>query len=155
MKGEKKICFIASSGGHFEQIRQLKEVAEKYPHYYIVPKNASTAAFREKKYLVGDFYRKKRVQFFFRFIGTAIQQLFIFFKERPDVVIKTGAGGAIPTCLYAHFFRKKVIYIESFARMKSLNQTAKLLHRYTDLFIVQWEELLKLAPGSVYGGWIY
>ena len=151
----KKICFISSSGGHLEQLKQLKLVAEKYDHYYVLPRNASTEKFKEKKYLVGDFYIKNRIQFLFRFAITAIQQLCIFIKERPDVVITTGAGVVIPTCLYAHFFGKKMIYIESFARMKSLNKTAELLSKYADLFIVQWEDLLKIAPNAVYGGWIY
>lgn len=152
---EKKICFISSSGGHLEQIKQLKMVADKYEHYYVLPKNKSTVKFKEKKYLVGDFYRKNRVQFVFRFVYTAIQQLIVFLKERPDVVITTGAGVVIPTCLYARFFGKKVIYIESFARMKSLNKTAQLLSKYSDMFIVQWEELLKIVPDAIYGGWIY
>lgn len=155
MRKNKKICFISSSGGHLEQIKQLKNVADKYDHYYILPKNSSTVAFKEKKYLVGDFYRKNRIQFLFRFMYTAIQQLMIFIKEQPDVVITTGAGVVIPTCLYAHFFGKKLIYIESFARMKSLNKTAELLSKYSDLFIVQWKELLKIIPNAVYGGWIY
>lgn len=152
---EKKICFISSSGGHLEQIKQLKMVADKYEYYYVLPKNKSTIEFKEKKYLVRDFYRKNRVQFVFRFAYTAIQQLIVFLKERPDVVITTGAGVVIPTCLYAHFFGKKVIYIESFARMKSLNKTAQLLSKYSDMFIVQWEELLKIVPNAIYGGWIY
>ena len=155
MRKNKKVCFISSSGGHLEQIKQLKDVAAKYDHYYVLPKNNSTKKFTEKKYLVGDFYRKNRVSFCFRFMITSVQQLFIFIKERPDIVITTGAGVVIPTCLYAHFFRKKLIYIESFARMKSLNKTAELLHKYADLFVVQWEDLLNLVPDAVYGGWIY
>lgn len=155
MRQNKRVCFISSSGGHLEQIKQLKEVAKKYDHYYVLPKNPSTEVFSEKKYLVGDFYRKNRVQFVFRFAITSIQQLAIFLKERPDVIITTGAGVVIPTCLYAHLFKKKLIYIESFARMKSLNKTAELLSRYSDLFVVQWEDLLKIVPNAVYGGWIY
>lgn len=151
----KKICFISSSGGHLEQIKQLDDVAKQYDHYYILPDNQSTRCFDEKKYLVGDFYRKKSIIFVMRFIYTAIQQFFLFLKERPDVVITTGAGVAIPTCLYAHFFGKKLIYIESFARMNSLNKTAKLLNKYADLFIVQWEDLCQIVSNAVYGGWIY
>jgi uncharacterized protein Veg len=48
-----------------------------------------------------------------------------------------------------------MIYIESFARMKTLNKSGKFLYKYADLFIVQWEELLKCYPKAVYGGWIY
>lgn len=155
MKNKVKICFISSSGGHLEQIKQLKEVAQKYNHYYVLPKNSSTISFKEKRYLVGDFYRKNRIQFIFRFVVTAIQQLYIFVKERPDIVITTGAGVVIPTCLYAHLLKKKLVYIESFARINTLNVTGKVLYKYTDLFIVQWKELLEICPKAVYGGWIY
>ena len=156
MDGKKiKICFIASAGGHLEQIKQLKRVANKYNHYYVLPKNRSTVKFKASKYLVGDFYRKDRIEFPFRFFLTAVQQLLIFIKEKPDVVITTGAGVAIPTCLYAHFFGKKLIYIDSFARIKSLNKTGELLYKYADLFIVQWKDLLRIAPNAIYGGWIY
>lgn len=150
-----KVCFIASAGGHLEQLRQLSEVAQRYDHYYVMPRTPSTKKMKEKKYLVGDFYRKRRLSFLFRFVWTSLQQFFIFIKERPDVVITTGAGVVVPTCLYAHFFGKKLIYIESFARMETLNVTGRKLYPYTDLFVVQWKKLLEMAPKAVYGGWIY
>lgn len=156
MRKNKKICFISSTGGHLEQLKQLKTVQERYSHYWVLPKNASTKQFSEKKYLVGDFYRKQgKIIFLVRFFLTAVQQFLIFIKEKPDVVITAGAGVVVPTCLYAHFFKKKLIYIESFARMKELDVTGKKLYPYADLFIIQWEELSKLVPKAVFGGWIY
>lgn len=151
----KKICFISSGGGHFEQIRQLKELADRFECYYVLPVNKSTKKFKRKKYLVSDFYRKRKIQFVFQLALTSIQQLLIFLKEMPDVVITTGAGVAIPTCLLAKLFKKKLIYIESFARMKTLNKTGEFLYKYADLFMVQWENLLEFAPNAVYRGWIY
>ena len=32
----KKICLIASSGGHLEEINQLNDVINKYNCYYVV-----------------------------------------------------------------------------------------------------------------------
>lgn len=151
----KKICFISSSGGHFEQIRQLSGFEEKYECFYVLPKNKSTEKFMKKRYLVGDIYRKRKVLFYFQFLKTTIQQLVIFLKEKPDVVITTGAGVVIPMCIFAKFFKKKLIYIESFARMKTLNKTGELLYRYADVFLVQWEQLLEIAPKAVFRGWIY
>ena len=91
-----KVCFIASAGGHLEQLKQLKEVAARYEHYYVIPKNPSTRKFSDRKYLIGDFYRSRKLEFPFKFAWTALQQLFIFLKERPDVVITTGAGVRSP-----------------------------------------------------------
>ena len=156
MRKKPKICFISSTGGHLEQLRQLDKVRERYEFYWVLPRNRSTEKITERKYLVGDFYRKKeKLKFYVRFLWTALQQFFIFIKECPDIVITAGAGVAYPTCLYAHILRKKVIYIESFARMKTLNVTAEKIYPFADLFVVQWKELLKKAPKAIYGGWIY
>ena len=78
------------------------------------------------------------------------EQLFIYLLERPDIVITTGAGLVIPMCLIAKFFKKKVIYIESFARINSINKSGKFLYKYADLFIVQWQSLLKIYPNAIY-----
>ena len=152
---EKKICFISSTGGHFEQLQQLKNVMEEYKHYFVLPESDTFLTFKKKKYLLKAVTRKTKLEMLITYSLSFIEQFFVFIKERPDVVITTGAGFAIPTCLYAHFFGKKLIYIESFARMKTLNKSGKILYKYADLFIVQWEELRKDYPKAVYGGWIY
>ena len=51
--------------------------------------------------------------------------------------------------------KKKIIYIESFARVDEASLTGKLMYPIADKFIVQWEEMLKLYPKAVYGGAIY
>ena len=152
----KKICFIASSGGHLEQIRQLKKIRNSYDYFYITNRTPSTEKIKEKTYLVKDLYRKNN-KFFkvVRLIEIFWEQFIIFIKENPDVIITTGAGMVIPLCLIAKIFKRKIIYIESYARMSSVNRTGKFLYRYADLFIVQWPELLKYYPKAVYGGCIY
>ena len=62
---------------------------------------------------------------------------------------------AIPICIYAKLFGKKIIYIESMARINSPSATGKLVYKFADLFIIQWEELRKFYPKAVYGGVIY
>ena len=151
----KKICFISSAGGHLEQIKQLKSLKECYDYYYVLPRNKSTEKFTEKKYFVSEFIRNNKLLYVVGLMITFVQQLFIFLKERPDVVITTGAGLAIPTCIYAKLFKKKVVYIETIARINSVNKTGKLIYKYADLFIVQWETLLEFYPNATYGGWIY
>lgn len=155
MRKKPKICFICNTGGHLEQIKQLFMVADRYEHYYVIPSSKSTKYFKDKKYLVNSFSRSNKLLFPFEFICTSILQLIIYLLERPNVVITTGAGVAYPTCRIAKFFGSKVIYIESFARMKSLNKTGKMLYPFADLFVVQWKELLTVVPKAVYGGWIY
>ena len=90
-----------------------------------------------------------------RMIKMMFEQFGIFIKEKPDVIVTTGAAVAIPMCIIGKVFRKKVIYIESYARMTTPNKTGKLIYKFADLFIIQWEELRKYYPNAVYGGSIY
>ena len=49
----------------------------------------------------------------------------------------------------------KVIYIESFARVHDASLTGKLVYRFADLFIVQWETMIDVYPRAKYVGGIF
>ena len=51
--------------------------------------------------------------------------------------------------------KKKIIYIESFARVDSPSLTGKLMYKVADIFIIQWEELKQFFPNAIYGGGIF
>ncbi|KAN0059658.1 UDP-N-acetylglucosamine transferase subunit [Thecaphora frezii] len=63
-----------------------------------------------------------------------------------DLVLMNGPGTCVPivAAVYAlkllGFPAPKLIYVESFARVKSLSLTAKLLRPVVDRFVVQWPE---------------
>lgn len=151
----KKVCFICSQGGHFEQIKQLKAVKKKYNCFYVLTRTKATELVKDKKYLTTNWERKNQLVFGLNMILWFIEEFWIFVKERPDVIITTGAANAIPMCLIAKLFKKKVIFIETFARIYEPSKTGKVLYKYADLFIVQWESLLEFYPNAIYGGWIY
>jgi UDP-N-acetylglucosamine:LPS N-acetylglucosamine transferase len=98
---------------------------------------------------------RNRWNFPFLFLLNILQSLRVYITEKPDVIISTGALSAVPICIWAKIFRKKVIYIESFAKMDSPNLSGRILYRFADLFIVQWESMLKFYPKAIYGGSIY
>ena len=155
MKGKKKVCLISSSGGHLEQIRQLKEVYQRYDCFYVVSRTKATEAMKQKHYIVSDLIRTNKMVEILRMTRMMIEQFRIFVKEKPDVILTTGAAIAIPMCVIGKVFKKKVIYIESFARMTTPNKTGLLIYKFADLFIIQWKELKKYYPNAIYGGSIY
>ncbi|MED4618012.1 polysaccharide biosynthesis protein [Priestia megaterium] len=152
---KKKVCLISSSGGHLEQIKQLKEITARYDYFYVVTRTKATEAMKQKKYIVSDLIRTNKFVSCVRMAKMMIEQFRIFLKERPDVIITTGAAVAIPMCVIGKIFKRKVIYIESFARINTPNKTGQLIYKFADLFIIQWEELEKHYPKAVYGGSIY
>ena len=71
------------------------------------------------------------------------------------MIITTGTHTAGPMCILGKLFGSKVVYIETIANKNKKTATGKLIYPIADLFIVQWEEMLKLYPKAVYGGTIY
>ena len=151
----KKICLVSSSGGHLEQLRQLNEITENYDSFFVVPRSKTTTDIKHKKYLISDLNRKNKVMYIVGIVKMFFEAIIIVGKEKPDIIISTGAGAAIPMCIIGQMWGKKLIYIESFARIDTPNKTGKLLYHFADLFIIQWEELRPYYPKAVYGGWIY
>ena len=152
----KKICFAASSGGHFEQIMMLKPLMKKYDSFILTEKTSYKVENKQdiKIYEVNQVNRKEKT-FFIQMIINTIKSIKIFIKEKPDIIITTGVLAMIPMCLIAKMFRKKLIYIESFAKISSPTLTGKFLYKYVDQFYVQWEEMLKFYPNAIYKGGIY
>lgn len=146
-----KICFISSSGGHYEQLKMLQPLAEKYDSIWITEKTdyQDTA----------DYYLfqtgLKDIFFPFKMIYNLARSFIIFIIFRPDYVISTGTMIAFPMAYLAKVFSKKLIYIETFARIEDGTRTGRIMYKIADLFIIQWEELKKVYPNAIYGGSIY
>lgn len=150
-----KLCFAASSGGHYEQLLMLRPLMKKYDSFVVTEEILyKTQIQNERMYYLKQVNRKEKT-FLFHMITNLIRSLKIYVKEKPDVVICTGVLAMIPICLIAKVAGKKLIYIESFAKVTSATLTGKLLYRYADQFYVQWEQMLQIYPKAIYVGGIY
>lgn len=112
------ICLVSSCGGHFMELIQLLPAVEKYDFYILTEKNIASKSILNKYrhyYLIQQ--ERKGLTFLFKFALNIFISFCIYLKERPDVIISTGAGASYPTCRIAKLFGKKVIYIESFAKI--------------------------------------
>jgi len=150
-----KICFAASSGGHLEEISRLIDLTHKYESFMITEKNNfQELDMCDNIYYVSQINRMEPL-FLFKLIMLFIKSLYILMKERPSCIISTGALATYPICIIGFIMRIKIIYIESFARVDSPSLTGKLMYKFADLFIVQWEEMLEVYPKAKYGGGIF
>lgn len=80
----------------------------------------------------------------------------------PDLVMTNGPGTAVCVvlaCLLLRFFdvrgtrgKMRTIYVESWARVKSLSLSGKILIRCVDRFLVQWESLKGVGGRAEYIG---
>lgn len=77
-------------------------------------------------------------------------------KEKPDLIISTGAAVAVPFFyLGKYFFKAKVVYVEVFDRIDKTTLSGKLVHPIADKFIVQWEEQKDVYPKAINLGSIF
>ena len=90
-----------------------------------------------------------------KYFYLCLKTIYLYFKIRPKAIVTTGTHTAGPMCILGKIFGSKIIYIETFANRNKKTATGRLLYPIADLFIVQWEELLKIYPKAVYGGAIY
>ena len=155
MKKKKKICFAASSGGHFEQIIMLKPLMRKYNSFLVTEKTDYKAEVDGEKIYYFQQVNRQEWKLPLDMIGICFKSLFILIKERPDVVITTGVLAMVPLCLLTKIFRKKLVYIESFAKVCSANQTGKMMYMFADQFYVQWPQMKKIYPKAICLGGIY
>lgn len=73
-------------------------------------------------------------------------------SERPDVIISTGAGVAIPFFVLGRFFGAKLVYLEVFDRVDSRTVTGWACERFAHVFALQWDEQRKFYPRGIVVG---
>ena len=76
-------------------------------------------------------------------------------KERPDVIVSSGAAVAVPFFYLGKLFGMKTIYIEVFDRIDKPTMTGKMVYPVTDRFIVQWEEMKQVYKKAINLGSIF
>lgn len=153
---KKKICLISSCGGHFMELMQLLPAVKDYDIYIVTEKNIASKAIVEKyKHYYLAQQERKNICFLFKFTYNIIMSFFYLVKERPSIILTTGAGASYPTCRIGKMMGKKIIYVESFAKLDSKSMTGAMIYPFADYFFVQWEEMKHIYPKALYYGTVY
>src|SRR5690554_6425703 len=148
---KKNIILISSSGGHYEQLLKLKELEIDYNLIWCTERTR----YQVKSDHKFPSIKLKSIFFPFKLLGAFLKSMYLIIKYKPMAIVSTGALVAIPISMTAKLFRKKVVFIETFARVKEGTRTGKFMYKRADLFIVQWENLKEIYPDAIYGGSLY
>ena len=76
-------------------------------------------------------------------------------KERPDLIISSGAAVAVPFFYLGKLFGAKTIFVEVFDRVDKPTMTGKLVYPVADRFIVEWEEMKEVYKKAINLGSIF
>ncbi len=153
----KRVMFISSVGGHLTQLLELKPLFNDYNYVLVTEKTDVTKEMKNKYNMAYLVYgtREYLISYLFKFSFNILKSFYIFLKYRPQVIVTTGAHTAVPMCYIARLFRKKVIFIESYAKRTSPTLSGRLVYKIATTFIVQWEPMLQFYPKAKYFGGIY
>ena len=131
-----KICLTCSHGGHLTEMLALLDAFEGHDIFYFCY-DADTTRRLQHAYLVPNMARNP-----IEFVKNLFRVTRIFWRERPDMVVSTGAEIAIPVILIAKLFRASTLYIECGAQVAHPSVTGRVVYTLVDTFLVQWPELL-------------
>jgi UDP-N-acetylglucosamine:LPS N-acetylglucosamine transferase len=134
-----RICLAASAGGHISQLLKLSASWNGYETFCVT----TTEVVRDKLsqsgevYIVGECNRQHPL----KVVSVFLRCIRIIFKERPDVVISTGAAAGCMLCFLGKIIGAKVVWIDSITNVERISLSGRMVRYIADLFLVQWPEL--------------
>lgn len=153
MKKEMKVCLVGSSGGHLTHLYMLKPFWENKKRFFVTfDKEDARGLLCDEKVYPCYYPTNRSIKALIINTFIAIK---ILIKERPDVIISSGAAVAVPFFYLGKLFGAKTIYVEVFDRIDKPTLTGKIVYPVTDKFIVQWEEMKKVYPKAINLGSIF
>lgn len=151
----KKVFFVSNSGGHLSELLKFESLFEKYEVTLVTEKTDVTDKYKKDYKIKLSMYtsKSKKILYLFSLVVNAFSALGYIIKEKPEIIVTTGAClGGIYAYIAKKLLKSKVIYIESLTRITELSGTGRQVYKFADVFYVQWEELIKTYPKATYIG---
>ncbi|WP_242025784.1 sugar transferase [Leptolyngbya sp. FACHB-36] len=149
----KKLMLVCSSGGHFTAMQALKPFWARYNSLswvtFRTPSTEAELLSRSDSMYWAHSPTNRNLP---NLVRNLILGLGVLRQERPELVISTGAGVAVPFLLLAKYLcGSKIIFVESKTRLEQLSLSARILQFFSamDLLVVRSEELARRFPTAL------
>jgi UDP-N-acetylglucosamine:LPS N-acetylglucosamine transferase len=149
-KEKLRICLVASAGGHVTQLLRLAESWNGHEAFGITTSNIVGEKLKKygSVYIVGECNREHPL----RVILVLIRCIKVILREKPDVVLSSGAAAGCMGCFLGKLLGAKVIWIDSIANVGQISLSGRMVRYIADLFLVQWPELAEQYNNVEYVG---
>lgn len=148
-----KVCLVGSSGGHLTHLYMLKPFWKDKDRFWVTFDKSDAKSLLEGEKMYPCYFPTNR-SLKALIINTKLA-LKVLIKEKPDLIISSGAAVAVPFFYLGKLLGAKLIYIEVFDRIDKPTITGKMVYPIVDIFVVEWEEMKEVYPKAVNLGSIF
>jgi UDP-N-acetylglucosamine:LPS N-acetylglucosamine transferase len=145
--GRPVVMLVSSSGGHLAQLYNLKPWWSRFERLWVTFDTPDATSLLAEEHVIAAHHPTTRN------IRNLVRNLVLAWRalrtHRPDVVVSTGAGVAVPFFYLARLQLIKTVYIEVFDRIDSRTMTGRLCYPVSDVFALQWPEQQAMYPKGV------
>ena len=144
----RKLMAISSGGGHWVQLLRVSPAFASCCCVFVtVSESYRSQIAGQRFYSVNDATRWNK----FGLIWMALRLVWIIWKEKPEVMISTGAAPGYIALRLGRLVGARTIWLDSIANIERLSLSGEKIGRHADLWLTQWPHLAK-AGGPHYAG---
>jgi UDP-N-acetylglucosamine:LPS N-acetylglucosamine transferase len=148
-----RVLFVTSNGGHLDQLARLRPWWSDHDRTWVVFDKPDVRSVLAGERRIDAFHPTTRN------LPNALRNMRLAWsvlrEERPDVVISTGAGVAVPFFVLARLFAIPTVFLEVYDRIEMPTLTGRMVSRFSNAFLVQWPEQLESYPDATLVGPVY
>lgn len=144
--GAPEVLFVSTQGGHLAQLMVLEEWWSPRSRVWVAPGTPDVVDKLADEQVIHSYTPTTRNA------RNALRNLLLAWmtlrRLRPQMVVSTGAGVAVPFFIIAWALRIPTVFIEVYDRIDSATLTGRLCGPFTTRRIVQWDQQLLAYPGA-------
>lgn len=145
-----RVALVGSSGGHLAQLLALEPFWSQHERFWVTfdTEDAVSQLSAETTYWCHHPTNRNLINL----AKNTLLAFRVLASERPNLIVSTGAGAALPYFWLAPLFGARSVFIEVLDRIDRPTLTGRLVRPFATRVLVQWPEQQAHYPGSVLVG---
>jgi UDP-N-acetylglucosamine:LPS N-acetylglucosamine transferase len=145
-----KVLLVCSPGGHLQQLLALEPAWRGAESAWVtLPGPDVDFLLADAEVTLGHGPTNRSVLNLLRNLGLAWRLLR---RRRPDAILSTGAGLAVPFFVAGKLLGIRLVYVESLTRTESISLSGRLVYPLADRFFAQWPQAAARLRRAEYAG---
>jgi UDP-N-acetylglucosamine:LPS N-acetylglucosamine transferase len=145
-----RVLLVCSPGGHLQQMLALRPAWDGFERAWATLPSADVSYLLQGEQVTLAHGPTNRS------LKNAVRNLAVAWRlirsHRPDAILSTGAGIAVPFFLVGKLLRVRLVYVESVTRTESISLSGRLLYPLASRFFTQWPESAQRLRRADYEG---